>query len=186
LSREVRKLDTDELKYVSQLDRDTFRRLMETYGQDVWHYIYFLTRQKDAADDLAQEVFLKAYTHIRGFRGESSVKTWLLTIARNLVTNYKRSAYFRRVLLVDYLQRKDTGASAEQLVMERFEASKLWSIVLQLPARYREVLLLEAHYGLSMKEMAGILGIQEGTVKSRLSRARAKVEKAWREVQSYE
>lgn len=186
IEEEVRNVEPSALKHLSKMDEDTLRRLMEAYGQDVWNYIYFFTKKRDIADDLSQEVFLKAYTHIQQFRGESSVKTWLLSIARNMAMNYTRTAYFRKVLLVDFIQRKESSSSAEQQTMERMGMNQLWNIVFNLQPKFREVLLLEAHYGLSMKEIAEMLGISEGTVKSRLYRARAKVGEAWKEELNYE
>ncbi|MBW7455213.1 RNA polymerase sigma factor, partial [Paenibacillus sepulcri] len=75
--------DSDTLKYVSSLCSADFRRVMEEYGDDVWSYAYFLTGNKDTADELAQETFVKAFRRLASYRGESSVKTWLLVIARN-------------------------------------------------------------------------------------------------------
>jgi RNA polymerase sigma-70 factor (ECF subfamily) len=65
--------------------------------------------------------------------------------------------------------------------MDRQAERDVWEIVLGLPGKYREVIVLDAHYELSYKEMADLLGISEGTVKSRLHRARAKVERKLKE-----
>ena len=180
---EVNNVDTgasanfEYLRYISDTaDRKAILRdLMTAYGDDVWNYAYSICRQVDAADDITQDVFLKAYRNLTSFRGESSVKTWLFTITRNTALDYKRSAFLRKVTLVDYIIPKGASTSAENQAMENFAISDIWRMVLSLPQKYREVLILFAHYQLSMKEIAQILGIREGTVKSRLHQARMSI-----------
>lgn len=155
--------------------KDTLQEWMTAYGQDVWNFVYCMTRKWELADDITQEVFLKAYRHMHSFRREASVKTWLLTIARNTVRDYMKSAFMRRVTLVDWVQNRETHPSAEDESFEQMAVSRIWKQVLELPVKYREVLILFAHYQLSMKEIARLLGTREGTVKSRLHQARLKV-----------
>jgi RNA polymerase sigma-70 factor (ECF subfamily) len=157
------------------MDADSFRDLMVTHGQAVWNFAYFLTKRHDLADDISQDVFIQAYRKIASFRGEASMRTWLFTITRNISVNYMRTAFIRRVTLVGLVMGKDTAASAEQEVMDRNFTEDIWSLVLKLPIKYREVLILDAKYELTTREMAEILNVSEGTVKSRLSRARQKM-----------
>lgn len=167
----------DYLRYISE---DTDRKailndLMTAYGDDVWNYAYSITRKPEMADDITQEVFLKAYRKLHLFRAEASVKTWLLTITRNTAYDFRKSAFFRKVTLVDFISTQGAGPSAESEVFEKLAVNDVWKQVLALPPKYREVLILYGHYQLSMKEIAGVLGISEGTVKSRLHHARMKV-----------
>ncbi|ANE46963.1 hypothetical protein SY83_12525 [Paenibacillus swuensis] len=160
------------------LDRNAaLHDLMTEFGSDVWNYIYFLTRYKETADDLAQEVFIKVYEKMYTFRGHSSVKTWILSITRNTVHDYRRSAWFRRVMLSSGFMtaQQETAPSAEQDYMKHALREETWEVVLELPIKLREVLLLYAHHQLPMQQIGDLLGISQGTVKSRLSRARAKV-----------
>lgn len=145
-----------------------------------------MTRKADSADDLTQEVFIRVYEKVESFRGECSVRTWLFTIARRLVINYKRSAFFRKVFLVDWLTRTESSPSAESEALSRMHAHDLWKYVLELPEPYREALMLDARYGLPIKEMAQLLGIAEGTVKSRIARARSKIMEKLKEDAPYE
>ncbi|VTR59486.1 RNA polymerase sigma factor [Actinobacillus pleuropneumoniae] len=149
---------------------------MESFGQDVWNYAFFLTKRKDAADDISQDVFLRAYKHWNDFEGRSSVRTWLLTITRNLSLNYLKSSFMTRVSLTGWITSKQTGPSAEKEFMDAAAVSQIWKCVMELPPKYREVLILEFHYQLPRKEMAQLLGLSEGTIKSRLHRARARME----------
>lgn len=167
------------LKYLSESSdpKAIVQDLMITYGKDVWNYAYSMTRKWDQADDITQEVFIKVFRNLYTFRSESSVKTWLLAITRNMVYDYRKSAFLRKVTLIDYVTSRAEAASAEQEVLEREAASEIWADVMRLPAKYREVLILYAHHQLSMKEMAEVLGVSVGTVKSRLFHARSKISK---------
>lgn len=151
--------------------------LMNAYGTDVWNYAYSITRKRDLADDITQEVFIKVYRHIHSFRRDASVKTWLLTITRNTAIDFQRSAFFRKVTLTDWIEAQGERRSAEQEWMEKEAVNDIWSMVLKLPTKYREAIILFAHHQLSMKEMAEVLGVTEGTVKSRLYHARQKLSK---------
>ncbi|WP_135550448.1 RNA polymerase sigma factor [Paenibacillus cymbidii] len=159
-------------------DKDAIlREMMEKYGKEIWHYAYLMTRSSDAADDIAQDVFLKAYRGLYSFRGDSSLRTWLLTIARNTALSAIKTETLRRLVTLRLIRRQPhrNGPSAEAEFMARHATSRLWRIVLGLPRKLREVLVLEAHYQMNQTEIARLLGISPGTVKSRLHRARAQV-----------
>ncbi|MGG1517710.1 RNA polymerase sigma factor [Paenibacillus oryzisoli] len=166
----------DYLKYISETtDQKTIlRNLMETYGNDVWNYAFSICRNRDTADDITQDTFLKVYRNLTTFRGDAAVKTWLLTITRNTAYDYLRKAFWRKVTLVGFIQSGGTSQSAENEAVEQLYASDIWKKVLTLSPKYREILILHAHYHLTTKEMAAVLGISEGTVKSRLHHARLK------------
>ncbi|BBI34118.1 RNA polymerase sigma factor [Cohnella abietis] len=150
--------------------------LMTAYGNDVWNYTFMMVKNRDAADDITQDVFYNAYRGLKGFEGRSSHRTWLLTIARHSSLNWLKSSFIKRVILVGFSFHKDTHRSAEQEVLEQMGIRSIWHSVMKLPAKQREVLVLDAHYELSYIEMAQLLKVSEGTVKSRLHRARAKME----------
>jgi RNA polymerase sigma-70 factor (ECF subfamily) len=176
-------LQMEYIKHLSQHDDAgvILNDLMKNYGKDVWDYAFILTKRKEAADDLMQEVFLSAFQQIHSFRGDSSVKTWLLRIARNKSLNYLKSAFIRKVTLVDRVFSKATVISAEQELLNQIQVQEIWRIVMKLPIKYREIILLEAHYAYTEQEMSTLLEIPVGTIKSRLYRARSKVEQAMKE-----
>ncbi len=168
----------DYLKHVTDgLDRHAvLDELMQAYGRDVWNFAFFLTHRRELADDITQDVFVKVFEHIYDFRGQSSVKTWLLAITRNTARDVLRSAWIRRVTLFGTArEHSQTYPSAERETIDKLMTEEVWAVVLKLPRKLREVLLLNSHYGLSMKEMADMLQVSGGTVKSRLHRARAAV-----------
>lgn len=174
---EVNGVQFDYLQHIRDgLDRGAvLDELMRAYGTDVWNYAFFLTRRRELADDISQDVFVKVYNRLYTFNGQSSVKTWLLSITRNTARDALRSVWLRRVTLVDYWQDQRAGPSAERDALSRQMTDEIWSVVLSLPAKLREVLLLHAQYGLKQEEIAELLGVSLGTVKSRLHRARAAV-----------
>ncbi|OMF38461.1 RNA polymerase subunit sigma-70 [Paenibacillus sp. FSL H8-0548] len=166
------------IKYLAPgFNRDlVLEDLMTTYGQDVWNFAFFLTRRADAADDISQDVFLIVYNRLYTFRGESSIKTWILSITRNKALNYLKSAFIRKVTLIDtMLHFSGQSPSAEQVVLDHISSRAIWEQVLKLPLKFREVIILNYHFELSVDQIAATLQISEGTVKSRLHRAKKKM-----------
>jgi RNA polymerase sigma-70 factor (ECF subfamily) len=159
-------------QYLSQISAHDLKQLMEAYGEDVWQYAFFLTKKRDLADDISQEVFIKVYKSVHEFRGTCTLKTWLLQITRNTAFSHRRKAYFRYHVLTGFAGGDKRQSSAEEIVLEQEFANELWSQVLTLSRKYREVLILNAHYQLSLEEIAELLQISVNTVKSRLHRAR--------------
>ncbi|RKP47859.1 sigma-70 family RNA polymerase sigma factor [Cohnella endophytica] len=170
-----------DYEYIKQMDEGIDRNalldeLMMTFGKDVWNYAFCLTRRRELAEDIAQETFIKAYNAIYSFRGGMTMKAWLLTIARNTARDYFKSAWFRRVQLVwEEYETSVFQPSAEKQWFVSLEQREVWNAVLSLPRKLRETLLLYAHHHLSHKEIAELLQLSEGTVKSRIFRARAAI-----------
>lgn len=179
-------MDYDHLKYVSAIDPAELDQLMSSYGQDVWNYAYFMARSAHMADDIAQDVFLKAYRNISSFRGTCTIKSWLLKITHNTALNYRRSAFVRKVTLLDFVQTFGKQRSAESEAIDRLVSDEIWRLVIALPVKYREVLLLHIQHNLSLEEMSSITGVPVGTVKSRLYRARTQIAKQLKEAALYE
>ncbi|WP_339181664.1 sigma-70 family RNA polymerase sigma factor [Paenibacillus sp. FSL H8-0317] len=189
-------MDDQLLAQAQTIDNYTLSSIMDDYGNDVWNYAYFLTKSAEQADELSQEVFIRAYSGIALYRGDCSLKTWLLTITRNTTFTYRKSRFFRSSLWGETLpietERGDSSQrvmiaeqpahpSAEMEVMRKEHIHEIWDIVLALPKKFREILLLNLKYELTTSEIAEILKISSGTVKSRLSRGKDKVRKQWEE-----
>lgn len=185
----------EALKQAQALDEDQIRQIMRLYGDEVWNYIYYLTGNRETADDLAQEVFVKCYYRIATYQGTSTFKAWLFTIARNTVFSYRKSRYFRLGLWggrQQTLNDADTehqervmlqagmSLSAEMEYMGNRQVAEIWEIIMKLPLKLREVLVLDLKAELPVREIAGLTGLPEGTVKSRLHRARRKVQEQLR------
>ncbi|WP_027087729.1 sigma-70 family RNA polymerase sigma factor [Cohnella panacarvi] len=175
-------MDYDYLKQMNDgLDRNALLdELMVTYGKEVWNYAFFLTRRRELAEDIAQDSFIKAYHHIYSYRGDRSMKAWLLAITRNTARDYFKSAWFRKVQFIP----EDFGQglarpSAENEWFGTQRQREIWNAVLELPRKLRETLLLYAHHQLSIKEISELTQLSEGTVKSRLFRARAVINRTF-------
>lgn len=150
-------------------------KIIDDYWSDVWNYVFSLTQNIDVSDDLAQECFIKAYAYLDSFRGESTMKTWLLRIARNLVYDYRRSAWFRKVVITDKDAIDGFVSSAESEAIRKMVTEEVWTFVLSLPRNLREVLVLHGHHQLSVAEISDVLQVNERAIRSRLHRARVRM-----------
>ncbi|HEU4962624.1 MAG TPA: sigma factor, partial [Bacilli bacterium] len=120
--------------------KETLQEMMVLYGHDVWNLAYSLTRKADLADDISQDVFLKAYQKIESLRTQTSVKSWLLRITRNTALDYKRSFFFKRVTLYgSFFDNEPAHPSAEKEAYDNILQCLAWNVVLKLPVKYREV-----------------------------------------------
>lgn len=154
------------------------RELMDAHGNDVLRVVYGVVRDKHAAEDISQEVFVKVFDHLEDFRQESSYKTWILKIAVNRARDYLRSAARRSVPVEDLSYVPDT-LSAEQAAISRLEQQDLWEAVLALPAMYREIMWLYYSQELPVEEIAMITDTSVSTVKTRLFRGRELLRRSW-------
>jgi RNA polymerase sigma-70 factor, ECF subfamily len=163
------------LQNVSDNNQAEYTDIMQLYGKDVWNYSHFLTGNRDWAEEITQEVFLKAFRSLHLFRGDSSFKTWLFTITRNVAQDYKRKNERNHTVLLAELPTKETSPSAESVYFKMDAKASICKEVLTLPSKFRDVFVMDAKYEKSMEEIAAALHISVGTVKSRLYRARRKM-----------
>ncbi|MBR2407586.1 MAG: sigma-70 family RNA polymerase sigma factor [Lachnospiraceae bacterium] len=170
-----------------QTEEESFdlESLMRTYGNDVLRMAYSYVKDYDTAEDIFQEVFIKVNANLAAFRGESSIKTWLLRITVNACKDYLKSAYSRRVTM--FSEEEETNIPAADTMDEierKQDGEQIRNALLLLPEKYREVLVCLYYEERSVAETAKVLGLSEGTVKSRLSRAREKfrviLEREWK------
>ncbi|MFG3041367.1 sigma-70 family RNA polymerase sigma factor [Streptomyces sp. NPDC048330] len=140
--------------------------------RDVWRYVAYLSADRQAADDLTQEVFLRAIAALPRFQGRSSARTWLLSIARRTVVDSLRHAAARPRLS----DRDDWQAEAEHtqpLGLPGFEDGvALAELLSSIPAERRDAFVLTQLLGLPYAEAAEAIGCPVGTVRSRVARAR--------------
>lgn len=129
-------------------------------------------------DDLAQEALVKVYKNLRSFRFQSSFKTWLYAIVRNVFVDATRSRGGRERSLEEPLGEEHARApsgieAADERVARQEEKQRLWNALRQLPPEFRGAVVLFDVEGHTYEEVAAIEGVPVGTVKSRLSRGRA-------------
>ncbi|QSO54381.1 sigma-70 family RNA polymerase sigma factor [Alicyclobacillus curvatus] len=151
------------------------RRWMEQYGTDVINFAYSYVRNYHQAQDIAQDVFLRAFQNAHTFRGDSAVKTWLLSITANRCKDYLRSWHTRHEMLQkeDWSADDIADADTESTVLGKLSRDEVWERVNELPLKYREVVVLYYLRDLSTKEVAEVLSVSDEAVRTRLHRGRA-------------
>ncbi|CAM5550659.1 sigma-70 family RNA polymerase sigma factor [Streptomyces tanashiensis] len=141
--------------------------------RDVWRYVAYLSADRQAADDLTQEVFLRALTALPRFEGRSSARTWLLSIARRTVVDSLRRAA-ARPRLSDQDDWQTAAERAQPRGLPGFEDGiALAELLAAIPEERREAFVLTQLLGLSYAEAAEAAGCPVGTIRSRVARARA-------------
>jgi RNA polymerase sigma-70 factor, ECF subfamily len=162
-------------------DRDVYHLLVERHQERIRNLLFSIFHDRNLIDDLAQEVFIKAYQALPNFRFEASFYTWLYRIAVNKSRDELRKKKLRRFFS---FQNLDEGIDQDiqgliSVQPENRDAQELVSLGLQvLPEKFRTAVILKDIEGLSYEEIAEIMQCKIGTVKSRISRARAMLRKA--------
>lgn len=167
--------DEDGLIRAAQAgDRPAFASLVEAYWGRLYRWLYHLARDRHLAEDLAQEAFLKAYSHLHRFRPGTNFRAWLFRIAHNAFANLHRSpGRNRRTALPDDLPGRDRGPLEQALSREALDG--LAGAVERLPTDFRAALLLRVEEGLSFRQIAGVLDTTEETARWRVFKARQRL-----------
>jgi RNA polymerase sigma-70 factor (ECF subfamily) len=169
--------DNELVKEARNGDQQAFETLVKRYEKKVFRLAYGFVQDRAAADDLAQEVFVKAYLALPKFRATSEFGTWLYRIAVNHVKDHLRKVARRREVSLEELRELPFAADDEAKAREMGQAEErrrkvILRILETLPPKYRLILTLRDVEGLSYEEITRILKISPGTVDSRLYRAR--------------
>ncbi|RSD28700.1 sigma-70 family RNA polymerase sigma factor [Mesobacillus subterraneus] len=148
--------------------------IMNTYGQEILQLAFSYVKNKEIADDLTQEIFVKCYKSLHTYQGKAKFRTWLWRIASNHCRDYLKSWYNRNVFTTDYQPIYDSlqTGSVEQTVIQDEEDGQLAAAVMELPVNYREVIYLYYFEEMSIKEIAVVTEVKENTVKTRMRRAK--------------
>ena len=157
-------------------------RLIEDYGQDVLKIAYLYVKDQQLAEDIFQEVFYKVMKNYHKFEHLSSEKTWLIRITINTCKDLLRTSWLRRVTTFGTLEEQNQTQYEQPFDMTQSESNnELYEMIMKLPQRYKEVILLFYYEDFSYDEMAKILNIPKGTVQSRLARGRERLKKMMEE-----
>ena len=150
-----------------------FETLYEQYADDVLRMAYFYLADRHKAEDVCQDVFVKLYTHGKNIE-PGKEKAWLLRVTINCCRDLWRGAWLRRVVLGAPVL--DIIPDENNEIEKREEKAEMMRAVNKLPQAFRETVLLHYYQGLGISEIAQMLDLPEGTISSRLSRARKKLE----------
>jgi RNA polymerase sigma-70 factor, ECF subfamily len=187
-------IPSDEAGLVAELQagsEQAFAQLIARYHQPLYSLIARSLQDPADASDITQEVFIKVFRNIRGFHGEASLRTWLYRIALHEASNQRRwwSRHKRQEVTIDAPLGPDCGAEGESLSLAQTLADggcspfdhaarkqlreRVEAALRELPEAYRTVVVLREIEGFAYEEIADILEVNLGTVKSRLTRGRA-------------
>lgn len=182
--------ETEFIERLKAGEAKAFDLLVTRYSTDVYALLYRITEDAEEAGDLMQETFLNALKAIKNFRGEAELKTWLFRIAINESRNrfrwWKRRKRESTISLDATIGTGETTLgetfssgekSPEENVLQRERAEKLRRALSELPDIFRETIVLCDIEGLSYEEIASVLQINIGTVKSRIARGREELRK---------
>lgn len=150
-------------------DREAFDRLVERYQRDVYRLCYRYVGHHEDANDLAQEVFLRAWRSVGRFRGDSSFSTWIYRIAVNACLNHRAVKRPPTQDLPETLPDPARGALSRAESDE--EVRRVRGAIARLPEKQKATLILKLYHDLSHEEVAQVLGSSVGTVKSNLFHA---------------
>ncbi|MBV6272684.1 sigma-70 family RNA polymerase sigma factor [Alcaligenaceae bacterium CGII-47] len=173
--RTFAELDDQQCAALAQQgDKHAFSALVTRHQDAVYRFLVRLTRMPDTAQDLTQDTFLRAYQGMAAWRPDAQWKTWVFRIARNLSIDLLRRGQY--VHFVELTDEHDTasaqaGPEARMETVQRYHM--LEAALAKLVPEHREILLLREIEDMSYEEIAAILDINPGTVKSRIARARA-------------
>ena len=151
----------------------TFEELYDQYSNDVLRMAYFYLGDRQRAEDVCQDVFIKLYTRADTIE-PGKEKAWLLRVTVNACRDLWRGAWLKRVVLG--APTLEIIPSQDETIEQREEKEELMQAIHKLPGAFKETVLLHYYQGLGIAEIAQMLGLPEGTISSRLSRARKKLE----------
>ena len=181
-----------EAEYIRRIlagEKQLFHELIRSCERSIYFLLFSLLKNETEAEDVAQETVIKVYQNLDKFRGESQFRTWVLSIARNEGLGRLRKIGNRREDSIDAETDEQTGdytpailTSWREVPAEALEKKELGEILRKaidgLPEIYRNVVLLRDIEEMDIRETAAALGISEGSVKVRLHRARALLQRS--------
>ena len=160
-----------------------FEKLVTAYVKNVYNIALKMVGDPDDAADMTQETFIKAYRALSGFRGDSKFSSWLYRIASNVCLDFLRSRSRHPQVSLSTVDEDDRATfelpdmrqNPEEQLMKKLGMEAVRRGLEQLPEQQRQILVLRELGGLSYAELAQTLGLEEGTVKSRIFRARKRL-----------
>ncbi len=181
----TREQEREIIEKVVAGDTEAFEALVLEHQNKVYSLALRMVGNEEDARDMAQEAFIRAFNSLAGFRGDSKFSVWIYRLTSNICIDFLRSRAKKRTVSMTWAD--DEGGEAGELEIpdetwspaERLERSETRESVRRgldsLSPQYREILLLREINGLSYDEISEALGIEPGTVKSRIFRARKKL-----------
>ena len=164
--------DVQLIEKIIQCETYFFEELVTRYRKPVFSICYRMVRQREEAEDLAQEVFVKAYRYLKQYNPEHKFSSWILKIATNTSIDALRKKKLDTMPLEEEIETHREDMSAEKAFLQEEARQEIESAIGRLPQEHRIVVLLYYQQGKSYQEIADILDIPLSMVKNRLFRAR--------------
>jgi RNA polymerase sigma-70 factor, ECF subfamily len=178
-------------------DKEAYRQLVERYQGRVYAIAFEIVKNREDAEDITQESFVKAYLSLGSFKGDSSFFTWLYRIVHNMALDVRRKLARRGGGTLEYDEAKasktregggsygiSSGAEVlgpQEQLLDREKAAVIQRALGEISEEHRSVVVLREIDGLSYEEIAKVTGVSKGTVMSRLFYARKKLQQALRD-----
>jgi RNA polymerase sigma-70 factor, ECF subfamily len=157
-----------------------FEELYDKYHQDLFSFLYYMVNNREQAEDLLQEVYIRIFKSYGTFRGKSSEKTWLFSIARHVaIDSFRKNSGWKKRIVSSFdwnkNELKDSSPLPEEISLQNEQISMLYTCVDKCPIDYRMVLILRYIHSMSISETAIALEWSESKVKTTQHRALKKV-----------
>ena len=157
-------------------DMNAFEKIFNMYKDEAFRYSYLITGDKYTSEDVVQESFVSCYTHIKSLKNAEQFKSWFFKILTRSAWKYSKKE--KKSVPVDNIFEKADDEKNHEVINEyirKEQASTLYSEINELGIKQKTVIILYYFNGLTVKEIADVMGCFEGTVKSRLYTARKKL-----------
>ena len=174
--REANLLKRDRVIFlIEKNDEQSRHELFTEFYRRTFGIVYHILRNRENAEDITQDAFVRAFQELHRLREPAKFGAWLAAIASNLARNHLKRE--KRIVLIEDYETvfKDAAAGAEEQAIKVMDLAKVREAVKGLPPDQYQVLVLRYYYDLKVEEIAEMLKVSAGTVKSRLFRARQKI-----------
>lgn len=172
----------EKTKGGSCMNEELISDWFHAYADDIYRFLIYYTSSPDV-EDLVQEVFIKAIDNYDKFRGDSSPKTWLISIARNIAIDEARRKKSKNWRELIHLYEENTDRSPEEAKIWKEDIERLYQAIQNLKQDYHDVVILRAIKELSVRDSAKILNWSETKVRVTYHRALKNLKEQYKEVQ---
>ncbi|WP_164670483.1 sigma-70 family RNA polymerase sigma factor [Virgibacillus doumboii] len=155
--------------------------VMEEHGESLKRFIFTYVKNRAQTDDIFQDVLFTVYRRVHTFRQQSSFKTWLYRITANRCRDYLRSPLTRLFIWKDQVTEKVNEETPEQSLIMNERKNETIKAIMNLPVKYREVLILQYYQEFSIQEISNLLKVNLSTVKTRIMRAKERLKQELKE-----
>jgi RNA polymerase sigma-70 factor, ECF subfamily len=151
------------------------KKIYQRYKEDIYKYLYYLTRNKELAEDLVQETFLQAFTSIHRFKGNSKVRTWLFQIAKFVYYNHSRKNKKEKISALEEIDFFINGKSPEHTYLEKEREQSIFRALASLSDPYKQVVILKLYNELSFREIGDVFEKSENWARVTFHRGKLKL-----------